>query len=56
MDLCPTLYMIRDYFTKALQGYQSFRFCNIILGIHIYEIPSYSLFVRALLEKLKITP
>ena len=41
VELCPTLDMIGDYFTNALQGYQFCRFHNIILGIHEYVIPSY---------------
>ena len=48
--------MIRDYFTKVLQGYQSRRFCNIIIGIHEDEIPSYNASGRALLEDQKIKP
>ena len=54
MEFCPTLDMIRDYFTKALQGSQFHRFCNIILGIHEDDIPSYNAYRRALLEEVKI--
>ena len=47
---CPNLDMIRDYFTKALQGYKFCHFCNIILGIHEYNIPSCNVSGRALVE------
>ena len=42
MELCPTLDMIGDYFAKAIQGSQFCCFCNIILGIQEYDIPSYN--------------
>ena len=54
MELCPTLEMIREYFTKALQGSQFCHFCDIILGIHEDEIPSYNEFGRAFIEEQKI--
>ena len=50
MDFCPTLYIIGDYFTKALQGSQLRCFCNIILDIHEDDIPSYNEYVREFLE------
>ena len=34
VELCPTLDIIGDYFTKALQESQLIRFLNIIIGIH----------------------
>ena len=40
VELCPTLGTIRDYFTKALQGYKFRRSCNIIFGIHEDDITS----------------
>ena len=46
--------MIGDYFTKALQGYQFFRFHNIIRGIHKDCIPAYNASGRALLEEQKL--
>ena len=39
---------------KALQGYQFRRFCNIIIGIHEDEIPSYNAPVRAFIKEQKI--
>ena len=54
MDLCPTLDMIGNYFTKALQGSHFCRFRNIILGIHEDEITSYNASVRAFIEEQKI--
>ena len=53
MYLCPTLDMIGDYFTKALQGFQLYRFRNIILGIDEDEIPAYNTSRIAFLEKQK---
>ena len=50
----PTLDMIRDYFTKALQGYQFCRFCDIILGIHEDDISSCNISGRAFLEDQNI--
>ena len=54
MEFFLTLDIIGDYYTKALQGSQLRRFCNIILGIHEYEIPSYNASKIALLEEQKI--
>ena len=54
VELCTTLYMIEYYFTKSLQGYQFRCFCNIIIGIHEDDIPSYNASGRALLEYRKI--
>ena len=50
IELCATLEMIGDYFTKALQGYQLRCFRNIILGIHEDDIPAYNSSGSALLE------
>ena len=38
MEICHTLGMIQDYFTKALQGSQFHHFCNTIIGIHKDDI------------------
>ena len=46
--------MIGDYLTKAIHGPQFCCFCNIILGIHEDDIPSYNTHGRALLEEHKI--
>ena len=54
VEFFPTLDMIGDYFTKALQGYQFRRFCNIILGIHEDDIPAYNVSGRAFLEERKL--
>ena len=54
VEFCPTLDMIGDYFSKALQGYQFRCFRNIILGIHEDDIPSYDASGRAFLEERKI--
>ena len=54
MDFSPTLYMIRDFFTKALQGSQFRRFRSIIHGIHEDDIPSYNTSRIVLLEERKI--
>ena len=54
VELCPTLDIIGDYSMKALQGYQFRRFCNIIIGIHEDEIPSYNAPVRAFIKEQKI--
>ena len=54
VEFCPTFDMIGDYFTKALQGSQFRQFCNIVLGIHEDDIPSYNASGRALLEELKL--
>ena len=56
MEFCPTLDMIGDYFTKALQGSQFRRFRNIILGIYEDDITAYNASRRALLEKRKLKP
>ena len=54
MDLCPTLDMIRDYFTKALKCLNFFHFCNIVLGIHEDAITSYNTSRSAFIEEKKI--
>ena len=54
VEFCPTFDMIGDYFTKALQGSQFRRFCNIVLGIHEDDIPAYNESGRALLEERKL--
>ena len=54
MDSCTTLDIIRDYYTKALQGSQFCRCCNIILGIYEYDILSYNASGIEFLEELKI--
>ena len=54
MELYPTLDMIGDYFTKALEGQQYRHFHNIILGIHEDEIPTYNEPRRALLKEQKV--
>ena len=54
MEFCPTLDMIRDYFTKVLQRSQFRRFRNIIFGIHEGDIPYYNALKRALIEERKI--
>ena len=54
VEFFSTFDMIGDYFTKALQGSQSRRFRNIVLGIHEGDIPAYNASVRALLEYLKL--
>ena len=54
MKFCPTLYMIRNYFTKSLQGYQFCYFRNIIFSIHEDDITYYNLSGRALLKERKI--
>ena len=51
VEFFPTLDMIGDYFTKALQGYQFRRFRNIILGIYEDDIPYYNASVRASLKE-----
>ena len=51
LKFCPTLKMIGDYFTKALQGSQSHRFNKIILGIHEDDIPAYNASGRTFLEE-----
>ena len=51
MECCPTLDMIEDYFTKALQGFQFRWFHNIILGIHEDDIPAYNSSGIAFLEE-----
>ena len=54
MEFCTNLDMIGDYFTKALQGSQFCRFCNIIIGIHEYDISSYNASIKAFLEEQKL--
>ena len=54
MEVCPTLYMIRNYFTKALQGSQFHCFRNIIIGMHEDDITSYNASREAFLEGQKI--
>ena len=54
MELFPTLDMIGDYFTKALQESRFRLFHNIILGIHEDDIPDYNVYRRALIEERKI--
>ena len=54
MEFCPTLEMIRGYFTQALKGSRFSRFHNIIIGIHEDDIPSYNAPRRALLEEQKL--
>ena len=51
MEFCPNLDMIRDYFTKALHGYQFLRFPNIILGIHEYDISYHNASGRSFIEE-----
>ena len=50
MKCCPTLDMIGDYFMEALQQYKYCCFCNIIIGIHEDDTPSYNAPRGALLE------
>ena len=54
VECFPNFDMIGDYFTKALQESQFCRFCNIILGIHEDDIPSYNASGRALLEEREL--
>ena len=54
VEFCPTFDMIRDYFTKALQGSEFRWFRNIVLGIHEDNIPAYNASVRSLLEEQKL--
>ena len=54
VELCPTLDMIGDYFTKALQGSQFRIFRSIIIGIHKDDIPAYNPSRRALHEERKM--
>ena len=54
MELCLTLDMIRDYVTKELQGSQFPCYCNIIIGIHEDDIPSYNAPGIAFLEQQKV--
>ena len=54
MDFYPALDIIGDYFMKALQGSQLHCFCNIIIGIHEYEITSYNTPGRALIKEQKL--
>jgi len=50
---CPTEDMIGDYHTKSLQGSQSRRFRNAILGIDEIDIAKYDTDARAILKKKK---
>ena len=50
VELCPTIDIIEGYFTKALQGSQFRRFCNIIIVIHEDDIPAYNAPGRDLIE------
>ena len=54
VEFCPTFDMIRDYFTKALQGSQFCQFRKIILGIHEDDIPAYNASGRVLLKERKL--
>ena len=54
MEFCTTFDMIGDYFTKAIQGYQSSHFCNIVIGIHEDSISYYNMSGRAFLEEKNI--
>ena len=54
VEFCPSLDMIEDYFTKALEVYQFRQFRNIILGIHEDDIPAYNASGRAFLEEWKL--
>ena len=54
VEFCPTLDMIGDYLTKAMQGSKFRRFSNIILGIHEDDIPSYNMSGIELIEEKKI--
>ena len=54
VEFCPTLDMIGDYFTKALQGSQFRQFHSIILGIHEDDITAYNASGRSLLEERKL--
>ena len=54
LECCPTLDMIGDYFTKALQGSQFRRLHNIILGIHEDDIPSYNASEIYFIEEQKL--
>ena len=54
VEFFPTRDMIRDYFTKALQGSQFYPFCNIIIGIHEDQIPAYNASERYFLEERKL--
>ena len=54
MELCLTLEMIWDYFTKEIQGSKFRWFRNIILGIHKDDIPSYHTPVRAFIKDKNI--
>ena len=55
MEFCPTLDIIEDYFTKALQRSQFCQLGNIIFGIHEDDIPAYNTFGRSFLEEQKLT-
>ena len=51
VEFCPTLDMIGNYFTRALQGSQFCRFHNIVLGINEDDIPAYNASKRSLLQE-----
>jgi hypothetical protein len=50
VEYCPTLDMIRDYFTKPLQGSLFRKFRNTILGVDEADIPTYNANARAMLK------
>ena len=54
VELCPTLDMIGDYFTKALHGSQFCRLSNTILVMYKDGIPDYNTSGRALIEEKKL--
>ena len=51
VEFYPTLDIIGDYFTNALQGSQFLRFCYIILSMNENDIHSYNFSGRAFLDK-----
>ena len=54
VEFCPTLVIIGDYFTKAIQGSQFRCFHNIIISIHDDDFPSYNASGRELLKEQKV--
>ena len=44
----------RGLFHEGILGISIFRFCNIILGIHEYDVPSYNATGREFIEDQKI--
>ena len=42
LEFYPIIDMMRDYFMKALQGYQFCRYRYIVIGIHEDDIPPYN--------------